>query len=72
VSGPLSLQTMQSGGASFSNERNKSYNYGHTEQTFTQRSGGLLYSREVKADNLTLLWDSNPSVSGAKELKIQK
>jgi hypothetical protein len=72
VSGPLSLQTTQMGGARFSNERNKSYNYGHTEQTFSQKSGGLLYTRDVKADNSTLLWDSNPSVSRAKELRVQK
>lgn len=63
---------MQSGGASFSNERNKSYNYGHTKQTFSQKSGGLSYTREAKADNLTLLWDSNPSVADVKELKVQR
>lgn len=57
VSGPLSLDTMQSGGAMFSSQRNRSYNFGHTEQKFKQRSGGSLYTREVKAGNETVYYD---------------
>lgn len=73
VSGPLSLDTMQSGGAMFSNERNKSYNFGHTEQTFKQRSSRSLYTRQVKAINETVIWDSNPGFDGVrKALTVQR
>ncbi|QDS76619.1 hypothetical protein FKW77_007819 [Venturia effusa] len=73
VSGPLDLETTQTGSAMFSNEKNKSYNYGHTEQTFKQRSSGTLYTREVKAFNETLIYDSNPgSREFAKVMTIQR
>lgn len=71
VSGPLGLETVQSGGAMFSNERNKSYNFGHTEQIFRQRSGGDLYEREVRAVNETVFWDSNPGFVG-RGLLVQR
>jgi hypothetical protein len=68
VSGPLRMETTQKGSASFSNERNRSYNFGDMRQAFSQRSGGRLYTREVVASNLTLVSDSNPS---GMDLRVQ-
>ncbi|KAE9969299.1 hypothetical protein BLS_005418 [Venturia inaequalis] len=73
VSGPLSLDTVQSGAAMFGNERNRSYNFGHTEQMFRQRSGGSLYTREVRASNDTVFYDRiGLDGVGGKALTVQK
>ncbi|TID15680.1 putative peptide-n4-(n-acetyl-beta-d-glucosaminyl) asparaginase amidase n [Venturia nashicola] len=73
VSGPLNLNTMQTGSAMFGNLRNQSYNFGHTEQTFKQRSGGSLYTRQVKASNQTVYFDQIGVGEGiGKSLTIQR
>jgi hypothetical protein len=72
VSGPMVLGTVQSGGAKYSSVSNASYNFGHTEQKFRQNSGGTMYERFVKANNLTILRDESSDRVGNRELNSQQ
>jgi hypothetical protein len=57
VSGPMALDTRQIGQASYSNKPNNSYSFGDMDQTFSERSYGSSYSRHVKSNNLTIVYD---------------
>jgi hypothetical protein len=70
VSGPLSLDTTQVGDAKFSNQKNASFNFGRTEQKFMERSGGTVYTRDVKASNMTILHDREVETADVS-LKVQ-
>lgn len=59
VSGPMALDTRQVGQASYSNKPNNSYSFGDIDQTFSERSYGTGYSRHVKSQNLTIIYDGS-------------
>ncbi|KAH6611816.1 peptide N-acetyl-beta-D-glucosaminyl asparaginase amidase A-domain-containing protein [Boeremia exigua] len=57
VSGPMQLDTRQIGKALYSNKPNNSYSFGDMDQTFSERSYSTRYSRHVKSQNLTVVYD---------------
>jgi hypothetical protein len=58
VNGPMELSTRQFGNAYYSNVANHSYSYGVMDRRFQEESYGTPYSRHVKTDNLTVIYDS--------------